>query len=270
MKNQRHRLSQSLELADLSWPEIERRLRMKSTVLIIPTGSTEQHGPHLPLATDTYLAQEVAKAAAERVSPKLNVLVTPSLQFGYSTHHLDFPGTLSVTGSLFIQTCVQLCLQAVKHGFRRILLLNGHGGNHAALQVAARSVRDKARALVVVANYWDFVRERIQEVRESGPGGMAHACEFETSLMLFLKPEMVRMSHAIKEIPLPRTKWVKRDMFVKGTVSVAENWSDVSKSGVWGDPTIATREKGETLYNLLVGEIADFLVDFSRWDIGKL
>lgn len=262
--------SRSLELANLTWPDIKRKIRIKNALLVIPTGSTEQHGPHLPLGTDTYLAQEVARGAAERVPRRLNVLLTPPLHFGYSTHHLDFPGTLSVTGTIFIQTCVELCLDAVKHGFRRILLLNGHGGNHAALQVAARSVRDSARALVVVANYWDFAAGKISEIRESGPGGMAHACEFETSLMLFLKPETVRMSRAIREIPSHQTQYISRDMFARGTVQVAENWSDVSKSGIWGDPTVATKEKGEKLYDVLVDELSKFLVDFSRWEIGRL
>jgi creatinine amidohydrolase len=249
---------------------VKRVAESPRVVLVMPTGSTEQHGPHLPLGTDAYLAHAIARGAAEHAWPRALAVVAPPLTFGYSTHHLDFSGTLSLTGALFTRVCVRLCLDAVRHGFRRIVLLNGHGGNHAALEVAARTVRDRVRALVVVANYWDFVAKKVGELRESGPGGMAHACEFETSLMLHVRPESVGMALARKEVPLPKTKWITRDMFYKGTVSVAEDWADVSKSGVWGDPTLATKAKGKRLYGLLVSEVAKFLGDFSRWEIGRL
>src|SRR4029077_15927769 len=168
-------------LEQLTWPEV-RRLNPAKKIVLFPLGSFEQHGPHLPLTTDTDLVTAVARGGGKKRPAK--ILCLPTLWPGHSTHHLFFPGTLSVSQMPYIQLVIELCRSIVKFGANKIFLLNGHGGNDVPVRAAMRELKSEfPKARFVFASYWTLAAESIKTIRQSGPGGMGHACELETSLM---------------------------------------------------------------------------------------
>lgn len=234
-------------LALLSWSEVA-ELDRDRTVVILPTAAVEQHGPHLPLDTDTYLCTRVVDAAADRAQHGGPVLVAPALAFGSSAHHMAFAGTLTLTAETFLAVVGDLCGNLVQHGFRRLLVVNGHGGNSALVREAAQQLANRAPVLAAAVDYWALAREIASEVRDSPPGGMAHACEFETSLMLHLRPESVRQELVRREIPEPRFASERIDLISSAAVAAGWRTDQLSSSGVLGAPDLATPEKGERLF----------------------
>ena len=169
----------------------------ESSTLIIPVGSTEQHGPHLPVATDAVMAQYVARAAAAKVTTgDTPVLVAPTLNFGASDHHLPRAGTISVTGGVYLAFLNEMLASAAKGGFRRMVILNGHGGNEDVARQASRDTAVEYPVMVAAAAYWTMAWPRLVEICTAhGLGGLpGHAGAFETSLMQHLVPELVDLT----------------------------------------------------------------------------
>src|SRR5579859_4408067 len=129
------------------------RVAPASTV-VLPTAATEQHGPHLPILTDCLCCETIALRAAERAAPDAPITVAPLLPYGSSHHHLDFPGVMSLTGETFTRALVELCRTLAASGFRRIFLLNGHGGNEEAIRTVTREVALSTPATIAAASYW--------------------------------------------------------------------------------------------------------------------
>ena len=176
-------------LGDLSWKEFKRRSK-DVRVAIIPTGATEQHGPHLPMQQDTASALAVARRVAERLYP--GVIVTPPISVGVSTHHMSFPGTLSLAPGTFIRVVVDTCRSLFHHGIRNVLILNGHGGNVAALGVAGRIFRDEfPDANLWVVSYWEVIPRKTSAKLLKTKNFPGHSGEFETSIGLAIHPELV-------------------------------------------------------------------------------
>lgn len=242
-------------LALLSWCEVA-ALDRERTVAILPTAAVEQHGPHLPLDTDTFLCTRVAEAAAAHAEAGGPVLVAPTQAYGSSAHHMAFAGTLTLTAPTFLACVRELCGSLVAHGLRRLLVVNGHGGNSSLAREAVQQLAVDADVVAVAADYWALVRETAAEVRESPPGGMAHACEFETSLMLYLRPESVRKDLVRREIPEPRFAPERLDLVSPGPVAAGWRTDELSCSGVLGAPDLATAEKGRRLFEACVEALA--------------
>jgi mycofactocin system creatininase family protein len=210
-----------MHLAELTWPE----LRDRTPVLVVPLGSVEQHGPHLPLDTDTRIAVAVAErlAAARR-----RLLVAPPFAYGASGEHAGFPGTLSI-GVPGLETAVLELIRSADH-FAGVVLLSGHGGNNATLRrVAARSVAEGRRVL--------FTSCRVA-------GGDAHAGRVETSVLLHLSPEVVRTA-AVEVGELRPWSELEADILAGGLASVTAN-------GILGDPTGATADAGRAYLEEMV------------------
>ncbi len=259
-----------IHLRELTWEEAKARAAENATVLF-PTGSIEQHGPHLPVETDSRLVWEVARRGAEKVRDQINILVTPPLEFGYSTHHREFPGTMTLTGTTYMAVIVELCESLLHNGFRRIFILNGHGGNSDPINMAVRAIRDKHDdVLLGTAAYWSIASQALSQARESPIGGMSHACELEASMMWYLRPELVKPERFQKRITRWRSPLVRDDLLDSGEIKLAFHFPDVTPQGFQGDPTLASREKGEKFLNLIVDEVARFLMDFSQWDLKNL
>jgi creatinine amidohydrolase len=167
-------------------------------------------------------------------------------------------------------TEIGMCL--VKHGFKHMLILNGHGHNLDPVRLVARNIRDNTSGDVIVAaaNYWHFALEDIKQIRESGVGGMAHACEFETSCMLAVRPDVVNMRLAERHMPVWRTRYFSMDFNVPRNIYVSHHVADFSPTGVFGDPTLASAEKGERFLEAVVANVADFILDFSRWTYAEM
>lgn len=244
-------------LEDLTWSEL-RDVDRDRMVVVVPVGATEQHGPHLPLDTDSYLCTQVVEAAAQRVHPE-PVLVAPTLRLGVSEHHISFPGTLTLSSGTFLAAVKELCDSLARHEFRRQLIVNGHGGNSALIAQAVQDVgwRDGVRA--VTLQYWDLASEVIDEIRESPPGGMGHACEFETSLMLHLRPDSVLKAEIRREIAVPRFDSERLDMFLRGPLVGAWQTDELSRSGVLGAPDLATAEKGRRIFEACVSRLVGII-----------
>jgi len=217
-------------------------------VAVIPTGSTEQHGPHLPLKVDIANTVHIVRKAAENLYPQ--VVVTPPVAVGVSPHHMNYPGTLSLRYETFINIILDLCASLKRHGINKVAIVNGHGGNEAPCSLAGRRARDKLSLKVVVIPYWSLIPKEVTDsLLETGimPG---HACEFETSLGLAIYPELIS-----KEIP----RAVKAPWRLKGLIGDTD---EETGDGYAGDPSVATREKGERLIEAAVQGVVSLLQDF--------
>ncbi len=252
-------------LAEHTWTEI-RSLVQNDPVVIVPTGSVEQHGHHLPLLVDYTLAGTVARLAAEEAVAKgTTCLVTPPVWSGYSPHHMDFPGTITLQSGTFLAVLTDVATSLEHHGFRRILFLNGHGGNTNLVRAAVQALKFEHGVSAAAANYWDLAVEEINAWRRSPVGGISHACEFETSMMLAVQGELVRRE-AIQDRMPRRSSYVSPDLTVGGKVVTADPFSKLTDTGALGMPSLASEERGAEVLKAVVGAVARFLREFSRWE----
>jgi creatinine amidohydrolase len=252
--------SNPLEYGRLSWPEVGRAAG-EGRVPIVPIGTLEDHGHHLPIDTDVRIVEAVCRAAAER-RPEETVLLPPVVH-GYSPHHMDFPGTITIGWDTFCRYCTDVAVSLLRHGFRRVLLVNGHGSNQNLVEMAARlAMIEEPESLVAATFYLVGPRgaQTIARVRESSEGGMAHACELETSIYLHLDPDAVDMSQAVDERGYPATEHAWLD-WSDGPLKIMPWWSSFSESGVQGDATLATAEKGRVLLEAAADEVASFVTE---------
>jgi creatinine amidohydrolase len=238
----------SYYLGELTWVDVEEFLKKHQTV-IVPVGSCEQHGPHLPLDTDAYDAFWLSLKAAEKAQC---ALVAPPIYYGVSLHHMGFPGTVTLNPQTLEQVAYEIGLCLVKHGFKRILFENGHGGNTSALEAAAQRIKAETEAFVaidIVSLIPDFIEQFIETPYD------AHAGEFETSTSLANREKAVVKERIAKpQITLPKLKYTKIGFKEAGPkVSWAFRTKEISSTGVIGDPTKASKEKGEKAWKLLSG-----------------
>ncbi len=222
-------MGEGVRLADLSWPEIGKRAGA-GAVLAIPVGSTEQHGPHLPASTDT----DIAVSLCERLAvARGGVLVAPALAYGSAGEHAGFPGTLSI-GQAAVELVVVELVRSASDTFAGVVLVSAHGGNAAPITRAVRKLRGESRKVLLYQPEWD---------------GEPHAGRPETSMLLALTPERVRMSAAVVGDPRPLAEiW---PLLRAGGVRA------VSESGVLGDPTGARPDEGDLLLDALAGALID-------------
>lgn len=229
---------------EMTWQEVEERIR-KFPVAIVPVGSTEQHGYHLPMGTDIYLAETLADMAAK----KTGALVYPSINFSYSWSWRDRVGTVALRQQILQETLKDVVRSVERYGIRVLVFLNGHEANGSTLKYAVREVQDETD-VKVLGMFYPGLSEIYSEYMETPTwGGMFHACEFETSLMLAAKEELVHMERAKEEYP-KRPKLYGMDNTSIG---------DLSVSGTYGDPTCATKEKGEKMFRRFADNIAQII-----------
>lgn len=259
---------QSVLLRDLTWPEIA-ALAGPETVVILPTAAIEQHGRHLPLEVDTRLVEGVSRLAAERVAGRAPVLVAPTVCYGVSGYHMGFAGTMTLTMDTFITVIEELCDSLIHHGFRRILVLNGHGGNHDPNKIAARKIADRTGIAVATASYWNLAANDLipfQDVEVDAVPG--HACGFETAMMLALRPEIVRtaaMAAGTPDVSQQGAYFTER-LDHQTLAHLPQQAGVVSDHGWAGDPTRATAANGEKYLELVVARLAHFLEEFAQGD----
>ncbi len=249
----------------LTWPEINEAVAQEK-VIVLPVGAIEQHGHHLPLDVDAKLATSVCLAAGER-SPA-SMLVMPPVNYGYCHHVMDFPGTINVSPTTFTNMLIDIATSVAYHGFRRIVIVNGHGSNHPLVEQAGRQVTLRTSALCLTISWWQLIAEYWnEEVRESGPGGCAHACELETSMYLHVDGDGVRKDRVRGALPdyldLPGgEEWQKVDLTLgSGPATIVEWTSATSETGSFGAPELATEEKGRLVFE----RSTERLVDLADW-----
>jgi creatinine amidohydrolase len=249
----------------LTWPEINEAVAMKK-VVILPVGATEQHGHHLPLDTDFKLASSVAYESGRR-SPG-DMLVMPPVPYGYTHHVQDFPGTINIEPSTFIRYLVDITRSVAYHGFKRIIILNGHGSNHHLVEQAGRQTIMQTDALCVTLSWWQLVGKFWnKELRTSViPGGCAHACELETSMYLHVDEAHVQTGkikdHLADYKARPgEERWHFSDLTESSIATLIEWTSTYTPTGVIGQPEQATKEKGRRVFDHAVTQ----LVEMVRW-----
>jgi creatinine amidohydrolase len=236
---------------EFAWPEI-REAVAQNRVVVLPVGTVEQHGPHLPLVTDVLTATEMSRLAVEKI-PEQAVLM-PSVYYSFNEHHMDFPGTIAIQGDTIIRYVTDIGISLARHGFRKVLLVNGHGSNVPFLDIAARNITNQTDAICAVASWWSLIpKNLLAELRESEyPGGMAHGCELETSVLLYLRPDLVQFEKASRDINFTASEFFYWDLQRPSPILFQEWFSRYSKTGTVGDPTKATKEKGERFVNAVV------------------
>jgi creatinine amidohydrolase len=232
-----------------TWPEIKAADRDR--VVILPVGAMEDHGPHLPLDTDNLIVGRLCAAVAESIPGE--VLLLPAIPFGFNEHHKDFPGVIYIQPETLMHFVEDVARSLAHHGFRRILLLNGHGSNHPVLDLAARKTVIATGCLCVSASYWNLIGGAIAEHRSSETGGIAHACELETSVYLYLEPEVVRLDKARKTIVHdPSSRYFCLDLMGGSKAMAMQWWSAQTEDGTMGDPTAADPAKGKRFFEAAV------------------
>jgi len=253
----------------MSWIEVQALVHTK-TVVILPTGSIEQHGPHLPTGTDSYIGYELCKYLGQSLMGKIPFVIAPPVVYGESSGSVDFPGTLSVTSHTYIELISNLCNHLIHHGFRKILLLNSHGGNIPSLHLVVRRIRNQHKVLIAAVTYWIMASEEIGRIRESELGGIAHAGEFETSCMLAIKPHLVNRSLFERKVPRWRSNYILMDFETRDKVDFGIRTDDFSTTGVIGDPTLATKEKGKEFLKAATDALCEFIIEFGTWEVGRM
>ena len=247
----------------LTWPETNEAIAMKK-VVILPTGSTEQHGPHLPTETDAFLVESVCLEAGKRAPDR--VLVLPTGSYGLNLHHIDFPGTIHIEPEVFIAFCVNITKSVAYHGFEKILIVNGHGSNFPLVDLVARKTNLATKSLCAAVQYIGLAIEAFNRVKETPV--VAHADELETSLYLHLAPERVRFDKAVAGNDV-MGKYMSSDSTGNYPVRFSDYWGRWTQKGVHGDPTRATAEKGKIVFEAAVSGLIEIVDELRAWPIAE-
>jgi creatinine amidohydrolase/Fe(II)-dependent formamide hydrolase-like protein len=248
---------------ELTWPEAEDRFK-EVDIALLPVGSIEQHGPHLPMDTDAidaeYLARQVAEACSD---PK--PLVLPLLPYGVSYEHSDFKGTISVSNNSLAQLVYDIGISVAKSGINKLVIINGHGGNSPALNYAAQLINRDARIFICVDS-GETSDVDIYKIIES-PNDI-HAGEVETSTSLAIRPHLVRTDKISKHVPRFSSGYM--DLTSKRFVSWYGHTKKISKTGVIGDPTKASAEKGEKIWRIMIAHLVSLVEELKRMTLDEI
>jgi creatinine amidohydrolase len=244
----------------LTWPEMNEAIA-RQPVVILPTGSTEQHGRHLPLDVDLLLCEAVCHEVGKRADGA--ALVLPAIPYGLNLHHIDFPGTIHIEPEVFIAFCLNVTKSVAYHGFEKILIINGHGSNQPLIDLIARRTTLQTDSLCAACAYSDFAVDRFREFMESPV--MAHADEFETSLYLHIAPERVQMEQAGADDDVMGA-YLSSDS-TSPYVRFNDYWSRWTDLGVHGDARPATAEKGEIIFETAVTRLLELVAEWRAWPL---
>jgi creatinine amidohydrolase len=250
----------------LTWPEINDAIDL-GEVCIVPCGAVEQHGPHLPLDVDLVCPTGIAKGAGQQIPEKM--LVLPIVAYGYTGHVMDFPGTINSDYQHFMDHVLDVTRSLAYHGFKKIILLNGHGSNMPNLNLVARRTNLETDAECILAAWWDLLSvdpDFMPGWRESKfPGGCAHACELETSLYLYLDEDNVRkdkIKNGTISFNEENSPFNYVDLTCQGPATVVSWTSSYSDTGVLGEAELATVEKGKAAYDEAVKQLVRLVTWF--------
>jgi creatinine amidohydrolase len=236
-----------MRFAELTWPAL-RQLPQDRVLVLAPLAACEQHGPHLPTWTDTLLVTAVAEGVEQRLPQQ--VLLLPTLWLGASAHHLRFGATLSLTGDTHVQVLCELLTPLLEEGYRRFLLLNGHGGNVDTMHLALRRLQPRyPDRLLTAACYWDLAATELAGLVQGPRKEMGHACEMETALVLALRPEWVRREEIRDDAPPAAAEL--RGLFL------AEDMKQRTRQGVVGYPSYASAETGRALLEAAISRTVE-------------
>lgn len=255
-------MEQPVFVTDLTWPEMKARLP-RVGLAILPTGSTEQHGPHLTVETDIAIATELARRLAIQHFPR--ILVAPPLPVGLSNHHMHFPGTISWRFETFTACLTDTIRSLRAHGIPRFLILNGHGGNRSSLSVLCTSLRYQEGIQVAACTWFELVGDACHKFI---PKRRVHADEIEAAMGLCLAPRVVRKAALTKgkehADPYPHSDHTRG-----GAVEVPYFWEELTPNGAYGDARRATAAMGQELTAAFLKTAGEFVEAFMRKPAAK-
>lgn len=249
-------------LAEMKWPEVA--ALSKDTPVLVPIAALEQHGPHMPVFTDSLLCGEVTRRAHEKFTKAHgadSLLMTPLQWLGNSEHHLDYCGTLTATPRTYLELLNELFENLIHHGFKRLVFVNGHGGNDVPGKQAVYELRQRHRKrhdlALTFATYWLLGGKPYEADKSLVQRQMGHACEWETSMVLRIRPELVGDYKNTPDVP-----------FTPGFEPASRGWimQDRSKLGHIGLPQHASAEKGEGLFETFSNDVVSLLNRIRAWD----
>jgi creatinine amidohydrolase len=258
-----------MQLGEQRWPDVA---ALTTKVAVVPIGSFEQHGRHLPLLTDSLIGQEVARRAEAELGDEAVFL--PMLYVGASDHHLAFPGTVSLSLETYTRVLAEIVESLLSAGFRRVFLLNAHAGNAVPAQAALNGVQTRRRAempemYLTFASWFDIAAPAIARLADAegwSQRKILHACEWETSQIQRLRPDLVRDERPSGRFTIDSDFWWP-DHTGASRVFVARGMEQSSRSGAYGFPEHASPAKGEALYSLAAREVVAFVREFARWPV---
>jgi creatinine amidohydrolase len=255
--------------AEMTWTDFEAR-DMARTIAVLPLAATEQHGPHLPLGTDTYIMEGYIAKVAGRLPDELSILFLPVQNCGFSIEHKEFPGTLSVSAETLVHAWTELAECVFRAGCRKLVLLNSHGGNVSILDIIAHDLRARLGMFVAMASMHRFgAPDGLFSDAEKAHG--IHAGDIETSLMLSFRPDLVRLDE-VAEFPSASVAIESDFNWLRVGRPTGFGWmsQDLSESGAMGDASAATARKGEAYADYGATAFVEFLQDIEGFDLSRL
>jgi creatinine amidohydrolase len=250
------------QLAAYSWEEIS-EMDKENKIILIPLGSTEQEGTHLPLGVDTY----VAEALANEVAAATGALVGPTLPVGYSEWFLEFTGTISLKMETFTQVVREYCNSLVHHGFKKFIFVNGHGGNGPGVDIVARELKFDKDVEIAMVFIWKIANSLANDIPGLKEKAFRHAGELMTSLMLYLHPDTVTMKRAKVEFvrsnkpPFEAKSSLGPAEFKGIEISHYDKAKNLTASGIMGDPLASTAQNGKILFD----HIKSYLIEMVNY-----
>lgn len=255
-------INMSIKFEDNSWPVIKEYAR-KNALIVIPIGAIEQHGPHLPVSTDMIIAREISMGIVKKLQDKIPALVTPDIWPAYNGKLIQncWPGSLTISQDTQKKLLLEVISRLIEMGFKKIICINSHGQNLFTLEAVVRTIADKYGIYIPFVFEYKIIADFMVKNRKSAPGGICHAGEVETSLMLYLT-DKVDMSKTVKEQMNYKSKFRNTDGMASSKVFWSTWGLEDSQSGILGDPTVSTREMGEKIYKYIIKEISQFALEY--------
>jgi creatinine amidohydrolase len=256
-------LARQLEFSSHTAPQLN-ALAGRDAIVLVPVGSTEQHGPHLPVMVDYRLATEVARRGAEKLDRTGHpVLVTPTVWTGFAEHHMELGGTITLDYAVFYGLIRGIVRSLARDGFRRICIVNGHGGNIAPLVVAVSELTVELKIPLVYFSYWELAEAATKATLEY-QDKILHACEGETSMMMAIEPDLIDRTR-LHEAKGPDQDRPEIEALVGKNVFRWQTLNARSRRGVIGNGAAGTPEKGERLLEAMSDRIAEVLGTAELW-----
>ena len=230
----------------------------KSIPVILPISATEQHGPHLPLATDRMIGEHFCARLNNEIPQE--VLILPIISIGCSEHHTLFPGSLSYKHETMMQQMEDIFHWVAYHGFKNLVVFNSHGGNQAIGKTFLESFGFRnPECTIALMTWWQLIPQELHEIADGGPEATGHAGELETSLMLLIAPHLVQVDHIPEFANLPNFEWAKSNLLHGSKVSLYRNFRQLSSNGVIGKPKLGSKEKGIKITEAVIKEWINLL-----------
>ena len=249
----------------LSWTEVAALPDRENTVIVLPTGAIEQHGPHLPCAVDSVICSGVVGHALTRLPASVPAFAMAPIVYGKSEEHLHFPGTITLTGETLLATMIEIGESVYRSGFRKLLIVNGHGGQPQIMEIMAREMRLRHGDYIVVPQHtWRLPHVAGRYMADKEKKLAMHAGHAETAIMLALAPDTVHMERAVTNYP---EEFPSKLLSPDGRPACAWTARDFGPSGIIGDPLPATKEQGEAILDSLATSWAQAITELHelRW-----